>query len=48
MPDFRSGMPAFRDVLSDEEIVAILWFIERHWSVEQRAHQDSVTRAQER
>ena len=47
MPGFRSRMPAFRNVLSDEEIVAILWFIERHWSAEQRAHQESVTRARE-
>ena len=47
MPGRPSRMPAFRDVLPDEQIVAILWFIERHGSAEQRAHQDSVTRAQE-
>jgi len=44
MPGFRSRMPAFEDVVSDREILAILWFIERHWSAEQRAHQESVTR----
>ena len=47
MPGLRSRMPAFRDVLSDEEIIAVLWFIARHWSAEQRAHQESVTRARE-
>lgn len=44
MLGFRSRMPAFEDVLSDREIIATLWFIERHWSAEQRAHQESVTR----
>ena len=47
MPGFRSRMPAFKGVLSNEEIFAILSFIKRHWSLEQRAHQESVTRARE-
>lgn len=44
MAGFRSRMPAFRGKLSDEEILAILSFIERHWSAGQRTHQARITR----
>ncbi|WP_296354719.1 c-type cytochrome [Ramlibacter sp.] len=38
--DYRSGMPAFREALSDEEIVAVLSFIKSTWSYEYRAWQE--------
>jgi mono/diheme cytochrome c family protein len=31
-PGYQSDMPAFRDILSDEEIRAVLAFIESRWS----------------
>lgn len=33
-PGYESDMPAFKDTLSDEEIRAVLAFIESHWSPE--------------
>ena len=37
--DFKSGMPAFEDVLNDEEILASLAYIKSRWSPEVRARQ---------
>jgi len=43
-PGFRSRMPAFGDVLSDDEIRAILEFIKSTWPAAEREHQAEVTR----
>ena len=40
---FSSGMPGFGDVLSDDEIVAILAFIRSTWSERARAYQAERT-----
>ncbi len=37
--DFKSGMPGFEDLLSDEEILASLAFIKSRWPREIRARQ---------
>ncbi len=44
-PGFRSGMPAFDGVLSDDEIRAVLAFIKSRWPPEIRAWQQRVTRS---
>ena len=41
-PNYKSLMPAFETVLSDEEIVAVLSFIKNTWPAEQRAWHDEV------
>lgn len=43
-PGFTSGMPAFGDRLSDEEIRAVLAYIKTFWGEEQRAFQEARTR----
>jgi mono/diheme cytochrome c family protein len=40
----KSGMPAFGDVLSEEEIEAVLDYIASHWSERARGYQADVTR----
>lgn len=45
-PDYRSAMPAYEGVLSDQEIVAVLSFIRSTWPPEERAHQDRITARQ--
>ena len=41
-PDYRSAMPAYDGVLSDQEIVAVLSWIKAQWPLEARRHQDQV------
>lgn len=41
-PDYRSTMPAYGGVLSDEEIVAVLSWIKSQWPPEARQHQDRM------
>lgn len=41
-PDYRSIMPAYGGVLSDEEIVAVLSWIKSQWPPEARQHQDRM------
>lgn len=41
-PDYKSNMPAYENVLTDEEIKAVLSFIKSNWSKEMREHQDSL------
>lgn len=43
VPGYQSDMPAFGDVLSDAEIVAVLAFIKSSWPERQRAFQAEVT-----
>jgi peptide/nickel transport system substrate-binding protein len=42
-PRYRSAMPAYRDMLSDEEIWAVLAFIKSHWPPSIRAEQARLT-----
>jgi len=41
--DFKSGMPAFAETLSDEEIWAVLAFIKSRWSNDNRARQARIS-----
>jgi mono/diheme cytochrome c family protein len=43
-PDYESDMPAFDEVLSDQEIAAVLAYIKSRWSPELRSGQDKMTR----
>jgi mono/diheme cytochrome c family protein len=43
-PGYKSDMPAFEGVLSDEEIWAVLAFIKSHWGARERSFQERVTR----
>lgn len=45
-PDYRSVMPAYKDILSDEQIVAVLSFIKNTWPEEQRQWQDEMNDSQ--
>lgn len=44
LPDYSTRMPAFGDVLDDEEILAILSFIKSHWPEHIRQYQDDLNR----
>lgn len=45
MPDYRSAMPAYAGVLSDEEIVAVLSWIKAQWPAKIREQQEEVNAA---
>jgi|SRR5215510_8307582 len=45
LPNYESDMPAFEGVLTDEQIVAVLAFIESSWPEEIRSRQRALTRA---
>ena len=38
--EYKSNMPAYEEVLTDEEIKAVLSFIKSKWSSKMREHQD--------
>ena len=42
--NYESDMPAFEDVLSDEEILAVLAFIKSTWPERERAYQGEITK----
>lgn len=42
MPDYRSAMPAYEGVLSDEEIVAVLSWIKAQWPAPIRREHDQI------
>ncbi|MFK7995388.1 MAG: cytochrome c [Granulosicoccus sp.] len=44
--DLRSNMPAFKGIISDEEIIAVLSFIKNTWPEEQRQWQEEVNGSQ--
>lgn len=46
-PDYQTDMPAFGDVLSDDEIRAVLDYIKSRWPEEVRARQAESTRRAE-
>ena len=43
-PGYESDMPAFRDVLSDDEIVGVLEYIKSTWPERQREYQRARSR----
>lgn len=43
--DFKSGMPAFKDILKDDEIETILSFIKSRWSEKSRKVQKEISAA---
>ena len=45
-PGYETDMPAFGDVLTDTEIIAILDFIKSTWPERERAYQQARTRAE--
>ena len=45
VPDYENDMPAFGDVLSDEEIRAVLAFIKSTWPRQEREYQEARSRA---
>ncbi len=42
LPDYKTAMPAFEGVLSDEEIVAVLSFIKSRWPVAVREKHERI------
>ncbi len=42
--DIESDMPAFKDILSDDDIRAVLTYIKSRWSDRIRQRQDSINR----
>ena len=47
-PGYESDMPAFREVLSDRDIVAVLSFIKSTWPADIRRRHDGLNRSAER
>lgn len=41
-PDYRSIMPVYEDILSDDDIIAVLSYIKNSWPAEQRQWQEEV------
>lgn len=46
--DYRTRMPAYEDVLSDEQIVAVLSFIKSQWPEDVQAQHDQINAAAKR
>ena len=44
---YKTTMPAYKNILSDEEIVAVLSFIKNTWPEEQRSWQEEVNGTQQ-
>jgi len=44
--EYKTTMPVYKDILSDEDIVAVLSFIKNTWPEEQRDWQDQVNGTQ--
>lgn len=45
-PDYKSLMPSFENILTDDQIIAVLSFIKNSWPQEQRSWQDEVNGTQ--
>ena len=45
-PDYKTAMPSYQNVLSDEDIIAVLSFIKHTWPEEQRSWQEQVNSTQ--
>jgi mono/diheme cytochrome c family protein len=48
LPGYQSDMPAFKDVLNDREIWAVLAYIKSTWPPEIRARQEKITNGNDR
>lgn len=44
-PNYKTRMPAYEDVLSDEDIVAVLSYIKSTWSTEVRTRHDTLNQS---
>ncbi|MDA0239801.1 MAG: cytochrome c, partial [Proteobacteria bacterium] len=44
--DFKSGMPGFKSLLSDDQIWAVLAYIKSTWPGQIRERQESLNRSQ--
>tara|TARA_Y100000588_G_scaffold330444_1_gene367335 strand:- start:333 stop:521 length:189 start_codon:yes stop_codon:yes gene_type:complete len=40
--DYQTDMPAYKDILSDEEIIAVLSYIKSKWPNDIRARHDAM------
>lgn len=45
LKNYESAMPAYEDVLSDKEIIAVLSYIKSTWSEETRARHDEMNKS---
>lgn len=45
-PSYQSAMPAYENILSDQEIIAVLSFIKSRWPEQERQWQDEVNSSQ--
>jgi mono/diheme cytochrome c family protein len=45
VPGYESDMPAFEGVLTDEEVAAVLAYIQSSWPPDIRSRQRAMTRA---
>ncbi len=43
---YKTTMPVYKDILSDEEIIAVLSYIKNSWPDEQRSWQDEINGSQ--
>ncbi len=41
--NYKTNMPVYKDILSDQDIIAVLSFIKNSWPEEQRVWQEEVT-----
>ena len=48
LKDYKTRMPAFRETLSDDDIVAALSYIKSRWPEDMRRRHDQLNRAYER
>lgn len=46
-PDFKSGMPGFKEVLNDDQIWAVLHYIKSSWNEQQRYRQNIMTQREQ-
>lgn len=44
-PDYKTRMPAYQDILSDQQIVAVLSFIKSRWPKQVQQRHDSLNEA---
>jgi mono/diheme cytochrome c family protein len=48
LKDYKTSMPAFRETLSDDDIIAALSYIKSRWPEDMRRRHDQLNRAYER
>lgn len=47
-PDYQTDMPGYKDILSDDEIIAVLSYIKSTWPAELQRRHDSMERGGKR